>query len=372
MGGHVVIAGGGIGALEGVLALQSLAADRLRISVITPDGHLTYRALSVAEPFGAGPAPRFSWKEIAKDRAVRRIDDAITRVRADAFEVDMCGRPPLSYDALLLALGAHAQPALPGSIPFRGPRDVSAVRQAIDSLTRGRRHAIAFVAPSGIGWTLPLYELALMTAEHARRHQLDVAVEVVTRESEPLGSFGREASIAVARRLARAGVGVRTGTFATEVADGRLWLELEGPLEVDLVVALPRLTGPRLDGLPHDEDGFVPVDAYGRVRGAERVWAVGDMTNRVMKHGGLATQQADVAAADIAATLAGAAVEVRPYRPTLRGKLLTGADPLFLERRPGAPPASEASEAFLWWPPHKIAGRRIGAYLASLGSHPPG
>ena len=365
---HVVIAGGGVGALEALLALQSLAGDRVRISLITPADHLSYRALSTAEPFGGGPAPRFSWKAIARDRGIRWIHDAVTAVRTDACEADTSTGPPVPYDALLLALGAHPHAALPGSLSFRGSRDVAAVEQAIERLTPGRRHSVAFVAVSGIGWTLPLYELALMTADYGRSHGLDLAIEVVTRESEPLGVFGREASNAVARRLADAGVGLRTGSFATEVADGRLWLELEGPIEADVVIALPRLTGPRLAGVPHDEQGFVPVDPYGRVRGVERVWAVGDMTTRLLKQGGLAAQQADVAAADIAATIGGAPVEVRPYNPKLQGKLLTGAEPVYLERRPHAPPESEASEAFLWWPPHKIAGRHIGAYLASPGA----
>jgi sulfide:quinone oxidoreductase len=366
MAEHVVVAGGGVGALEGLLALQSLAGDRVRVSVLTPARYLSYRALSVAEPFGADPPPRYAWEEIARDRGVRWIPDALTRVRDEARELDTRDGPPLAYDALLLALGARPLSALPGALAFGGPRDVLPVMDAIAALAPGRRHSIAFVAVAGIGWTLPLYELALMTAVDGRRRGLDLAIELVTRESEPLGVFGREASAAVAHRLQDAGVHLRTGTFATEFAEGRLWLELEGPLEADLVIALPRLVGPGLPGVPHDEQGFVPVDTYGRVRGVESVWAVGDMTTRPVKQGGLAAQQADVAAADIAATVAGAAVAVRPYKPKLRGKLLTGAEPVYLERRPHAPPESEASHEFLWWPPHKIAGRHLGSYLASF------
>ena len=190
----------------------------------------------------------------------------------------------------------------------------------------------------------------------------------MTRESDPLGVFGRTASAAVAGRLAAAGIALRTGSFAQEYADGKLWLELEGPLDADLVIALPRLHGPRLAGLPADDDGFVPVDPYARVRGVDRVWAVGDMTSRPLKQGGLAAQQADVAAAGIAARLAGRAVRPRPFQPRLRGMLLTGEDPLFLERCPHAPPSSAASSDFLWWPAHKIAGRHLGPYLESLGA----
>jgi sulfide:quinone oxidoreductase len=365
---HVVIAGGGVGALEGLLALQSLAPDGVNISVLTASRHLTYRALSVAEPFGGDPAPRYDWDYIARDRGVRWIPDVLDEVRTDTQEIVTKVGPAIRYDGLLLALGAMPQTGVPGAMQFAGPRDVLAVREAIESLQADRRHRIAFVAPAGVTWTLPLYELALMTAEHGRQRGLDLELEVVTRESDPLGLFGAAASKAVAERLAESRIRLRTGTFAQEYDEGRLWLELEGPLDVDLAIALPRLHGPAVPGLPADADGFVPVDPYARVRGVDRVWAVGDMTTWPLKQGGLAAQQADVAAADIARRVAGADVPVKPYRPRLRGKLLTGGDPLYLERRPGAPATSESSSAFLWWPAHKVAGHHIGRYLHSLGA----
>lgn len=368
---HVVIAGGGVGALEGLLALQYHARDRIRISVVTATRSLTYRALSVAEPFGADPAPRFDWGHIARDRAVRWVYDVVTGVRPQERELDTREGPPVRYDALLLALGARPEPALPGAIPFAGPRDVLAVGEAIDALDPGRRHSIVFVAAAGTAWTLPLYELALMTAARGRERGLDLAIELVTREAAPLGIFGAEASAAVARQLEDAGVRLRTGTFATEFAEGKLWLELEGTLDAELAIALPPLSGPHLAGLPDASDGFVPVDGFGRVRGVDHVWAVGDMTARPLKQGGLAAQQADVAAADIAAQVADTDIAVRAYDPKLRGLLLTGGDPVYLERRPGAPPASEASGEFLWWPPHKVVGRHIGPYLASIAASPP-
>ena len=365
---HVVIAGGGIGALEGLLALQKLAADPLRISVLTATRHLTYRALSVAEPFGGDPAPRYDWQFIARDRGVNWIPDMLESVRLEDRELITRDGPPVHYDALLLALGAQPRVAVPGALTFAGPRDVAVVRDALEALVPGRRHVVAFVAGTGVAWTLPLYELALMTAEYGRRQGLDLRIELVTRESEPLDIFGAEASAAVAGRLAAAGVQLRAGTFAQEYDDGRLWLELEGPLDVDLAVALPLLEGPAVDGLPVTEGGFIPVDAYSRVRGVEHVWAAGDMTSRPIKHGGLTAQQADVAAADIAARVAGSSTPVHPYRPDLRGLLLTGADPVFLERRRGAPSRSEASSEFLWWPAHKVAGRHLAPYLARLGA----
>jgi sulfide:quinone oxidoreductase len=364
---RVLVAGGGVGALEALLALQDLAGERAAITLLTAGRSLTYRARSVAEPFGAEPAARHEWEQIARDRGVRWIPDVITRVRADEHRVETRDGADEGYDALLLAIGARPVPVVPGALTFSGPRDVLAVGEALRALSAapGRRRAV-FVAPSGVGWTLPLYELALLTAHRARAAGDALDVEIVTREDAPLGVFGTTASEAVARRLADAGVRLRTASFATEVADGAVWLELQGPLEADLVVALPRLTGPRLAGLPQDDEGFVPVDRHGRVPGADQVWAVGDMTTRPLKQGGLAAQQADVAAADIAAR-AGAAVDARPYEPRLQGVLLTGGDPLYLERRPTAPPTSTAGEGFLWWPAHKVVGRRVAPYLESRG-----
>jgi sulfide:quinone oxidoreductase len=367
MTAHVVIAGGGVAALEGLLALQSLAHDPPRISVLASGRYLTYRALSVREPFGGDLAPRFEWRDIARDREVRWVPDVVLGVRAEAREIDTRDGPPVRYDALLLALGAQPRPALPGALTFAGPRDVLALAAAIDRLVRERRRCrVVFAGGPGTSWTLPLYELALLTAERAVRDGVNLSVEVVTAEPSPLAVFGAEASSAVARRLAFAGIHLRAGALPQEFDDGKLVLALGEPVEADLVVALPRLRGPALPGLPHDDDGFVPVDGFGRVRGADAVWAVGDMTARPLKQGGLAAQQADVAAADIAARL-GAPVAVEPYRPMLDGLLLTGEEPEFLRRRPHA---SEAAREPLSWPPQKVAGRYLGPYLESLGAPP--
>jgi len=365
---HVVIAGGGVGALEGLLALQDLAGDRVHLSVLTAARHVTYRAPSVAEPFGGEPARRYDWEEITRDRGVRWIPDVVEAVRPGSRELETRDGPPVPYDGLLLALGARPEPALAGAVTFGGPGDVLAIRETLETLAPGRQHRIAFVAMTGTAWTLPLYELALMTAEYGRRRGLDLAIELISRESAPLGIFGAAASAAVRRRLSGAGVRIRLGTFPTEFADGQLWLELEGTLDVDLVIALPRLRGPMLPGLPHESGGFVPVGAYGRVRGVDRVWAVGDMTTRPLRQGGLAAQQADVAAADIAAHVAGCDVEVQPYQPTLQGMLLTGADPLYLQRDPRASVPSTASSEQLWSTPQKIVGDHLGPYLEALGA----
>ena len=107
----------------------------------------------------------------------------------------------------------------------------------------------------------------------------------------------------------------------------------------------PVLLGPAVPGVPHDPEGFTSVDERGRVYGLDDVYAVGDMTSRPLKQGGLAAQQAGVAASAIAAS-AGAPVRVQPYRPVLRAVLLSGRAPLYL-RNPAAEDDMGASDGHL-------------------------
>lgn len=358
---HVLIAGGGPAALEGALKLQLLAGDRLRITLLAPDPEFAYRPLSVAEPFGLGQVARFSLPRLAAERGIAYIEDALSAVDVPARRVRTASGETIGYDALLIAVGARAETALPGSLTFRGSADVRALRDGLERLGTGIRR-VAFVAAPSTIWTLPLYELAVMTARWADEQELGLETWLVTHEARALGVFGDDVAVRVAELLEDAGVRLWTGAFADCVEDGRLWLDMEGGLPVDLAVALPRPVGPHIPGLPTDDGGFLPVDAEGRVADSPGVYAAGDVTTRPLRQGGLATQQADAAATAIARQ-AGAPVASDPYHPTLRGMLLTGRRPQYLSRTPGWP--GEASEDAPWWPPHKIAGRHLAPYLAS-------
>lgn len=97
------------------------------------------------------------------------------------------------------------------------------------------------------------------------------------------------------------------------------------------------------------------------MRGTTDVWAAGDATDLPVKHGSLACQLADVAAAAIAAQ-AGADVAVTPLRPVLRGRLLTGAADRFLLHDGGETPDVVSIQP-LWWPPAKVSGRYLAEYF---------
>jgi sulfide:quinone oxidoreductase len=102
------------------------------------------------------------------------------------------------------------------------------------------------------------------------------------------------------------------------------------------------------------------------------VYAAGDVTDFPVKQGGIAAQQADAVAEAIAARVGGfgAPDEPAPFRPVLRGVLLTGegARHMRAEIVGGHGDQSEVSTEMLWYPEGKISARYLNAYLARGGN----
>jgi hypothetical protein len=102
------------------------------------------------------------------------------------------------------------------------------------------------------------------------------------------------------------------------------------------------------------------------------------VTNFPVKQGGLATQQADALAEAIAASV-GVDIDPQPFRPVLRGVLLTGASPRYLRADISGRGGDDSTVSTdpLWWPPDKLAGRYLAPYLSrqtgsALDVHMPG
>jgi len=362
----VTIVGGGVAALEALIALRHLAEERVALELVTPMAEWAYRPLAVAEPFGLGEAKTYDLVQIARDHGAALHLAGVQSVDTDARRLTTWDGRELSYETLLIAVGTQPTVAVAGSISLKGPGYTGRFRTVLRELDERRIRRVAFAVPAGASWPLPLYELALMTAAHARERGLrKLELSIVSPEAEPLQIFGAAASAAVRELLDERGVEFHGERYPSEVRDGEL-VVVPGPnVAAQRVVSLPRLRGPFLPGLPHDPEGFIPTDLHGLVEGETDVYAAGDATTCPIKQGGVATQQADAAAGAIAAKL-GAPVDPKPFRPVLRGLLLTGGAPEFMraEVSGGADQPAIASTNALWWPPSKIAGRWLAPYLA--------
>ncbi len=367
---RVLIVGGGVAAIETALALHHLAGDRARVEICAGRGDFVYRPFAVGAPYGASRVLRYDLAGLAeacgagfRQENVAAVDPALGRATShDGTEIP--------YDHLVVACGARLLWSVPGAVTFWGVADEGEIQEIVTRLRQGRLRRLVFTMPGSHGWALPTYELALLAAtELARAGLSGIRLTVVTPEDAPLWIFGRRASEQVTELLADHGIEVIAGTHPVKYERGALTIVPGEELKADAVVSLPRLEGRRIAGLPYDASGFVPIDDHSRVPGLPRTFAVGDVTTFPVKQGGIATQQADVAAETIAAEL-GCEVEASPLDPVLRGILWTGTKPryLFGWLGGGHGETSVASER-PQWPidnPSKLIGRYLTPFLAQL------
>jgi sulfide:quinone oxidoreductase len=358
----VVIVGGGVGAVEALLALTDLGEHRFAITVVAPNDRFVLPALSVAEPFAAGHhADVASLGDVVREHDARLVAATATAVDLERKSVCCSDGTELIADVLVLAPGAVRTAPYSQTFTF-GLGDPFALSGVLADLEEGYSSSIAFVVPDGVAWSLPLYELALLTARDVDAMGRDVDIFLATPEPAPLAVFGLEASASVSALLGEMGITVFCGTPVT-VGHGSIQIAPDGaPLSVDRIVTLPVLEGPQLPGVPVDADGFISVDEFCRVAGAPGVYAIGDATALRVKQGGLACQQANVASRHIAHE-AGGSLAAEAFEPVLRGRLLTGSADRFLVHDLQEPHGASADIA-LWWPPAKVYGRYLTPWIA--------
>jgi sulfide:quinone oxidoreductase len=369
----VLIAGGGVAALETALALRDLAGDLVAIRMVAPTPEFTYWPVGVLSPFKERPPRRLQLKTFAAEVGATFEEDAVVEVDSEQrIARTLLGRD-LLYDALVIAPGAKVSELLPGAIAVNPARMEESLRVLLEEIDSGSLSTLGFVAPKPT-WPLPVYELALLAAERIRARERNIEVTIVTAEARPLAAFGEPISTGVSELLAQAGINLRVGGEVEASSAGLRIRPGDEPLELDRVVALPRLAGPALPGLVLDEDGFLPINSRCEVIGSDRVYAAGDATRFPVKFGGIAAQQAYTAATAIAA-LAGAAVEPEEFRGDVHGVLVADAG----ERRMyfaarivnGVATESRVSATPTWSPDAKIAARYLAPYLDGLWAEGP-
>jgi sulfide:quinone oxidoreductase len=301
-----------------------------------------------------------------RDIGVQLRADSFERLDADSRIVSTEAGEQLSYDALLLALGARMHPRFKHAITIDDQRLDEQLHGLIQDIEGGYVQRLAFIVPGRMGWPLPIYELALMGASRAHDMNIELSITIATPEDAPLAIFGPGASEAVQQLLEENGIVTITSAYCEVHEPGRVAIHPGSrELHADRIVAMPELYGPSVAGVPSAApDRFIPVDVRCKVPGIERVYAAGDATDFAIKHGGIAAQQADVAAQAIAA-LAGVGEQPEPFHPVIHGILLTGRKPRYLTAHVtgGHGSSSQITDTPTWSPATKIAAKYLAPYL---------
>jgi sulfide:quinone oxidoreductase len=365
---RVAIAGGGVAALETLLALRALAPELLEITMIAPNAEFVYRPMTVREPFAYPEASRYALAPIAAAAGAKLLAEELAWIDPQKRIAYTASDAQVEYDALVLALGARARPRYEHAITIDDRKLDETMHGLVQDVEEGYVKSIAFISPGRMAWPFPLYELALMTAGRAYDMDVDVDITIVTPEDAPLAIFGQKASSAVAELLERAHIKTIHSAYAEVPRAGEVVINPgERHLKVSRVVALPELYGPGVRGVPLSEHGFYRTDIRGELVDAEHIYAAGDATEFPVKFGGIAAQQADTIA-EVIAALAGAPVTPEPFHPVIHGILLTADKPRYLTARitGGQGFSSEISETPSWSPATKIAAKYLAPYLEQL------
>jgi sulfide:quinone oxidoreductase len=333
---RVLVAGAGIAGLEVALALRDLVGDRVDVALHDPDSEFAYRPFGIGEPYGTTRSFRYDLRRLAELCGASLHAAAIAAIEPERRVAVTRDGDRLPYDHLVIATGARMLWAVPGAVTYWGVVDEGQVGELIAKMRRGRLRRLALTMPPGHGWVLPLYELALFAATALDEGDRGRAqITVVTPERNPLEIFGPRAARQTSALLAERRIDLVAGARPIGFGAGRLRVDSGEDLEADAAITLPRLEGRRIGGIPHDGDGFVAVDEFGRAVGLDRVYAAGDVSSLAFKQGAFASQQADTVAEAIAAAI-GVAIEPRPAAPQLRAVLWTGQGPQYLSEGNGA------------------------------------
>jgi sulfide:quinone oxidoreductase len=392
---RVIVAGGGIAALETLTGLKALAGERVDATLLALNRTFSYRPLSMATPFTFLEERTPSLDDLARGVGARFVHDGLAEVDRARRRVLTRDGDLLPYDVLVIAVGARPDRRHRDLAWSREPSALARFARIVADIEARAIRSVALVVARKAAWPVDAYELALVAARAAEAAGSGTKVSLLTAESAPLEAFGAGTAEAVGAELTRAGVELITDVevtapeqddkagrdaFSSMVARlsrgarrrrarDELVLQLSRgtSLAVDRALFLPAVHGPAPPGVSHDSEGFVPVDGHCRVSGQEDVYAAGDATLPALKHSTLASSQGTAAAEAIAAA-AGADVDPRPWSATLYGILTL---PPHFPGRPGSPWVREGEPVThcLWWPPGHVAGRHLAPYLAS---HDPG
>jgi sulfide:quinone oxidoreductase len=332
---RVLIAGGGVAGLETLMALRGLAGDLVALTLIAPKDEFVYSPLTVERPFSVGRMRSVGLSRMAQDAGAAFVAARAEDVDTDARIVGLSSGERVGYDALVLAVGAEAIPPLDHAMTWDDRSHSDMVGGLLRDVEEGYTKRMAVVIPPGPGWALRGYELALVISQHAYDMSADLELTIVEPDPPLLTLAGDRAVQLVSKEFERARIAVVSANEVSVEREPRLTLVMHPSrqkLAVDRVLAIPMLRGRTIKGVPAHHDGLIDVDARCRVKGLDRVWAVGDCTSLPLKSGGLSAEQADVAAQDIAA-LSGAAVEARSFDSGLVEEFLGLPAPRYLEQR---------------------------------------
>ncbi|HKY44328.1 MAG TPA: FAD-dependent oxidoreductase [Pyrinomonadaceae bacterium] len=313
----ILVLGGGFG---GVVAAERLAEqldDEHQITLVSRSRQFVFYPALVRLAFG-----KCDKKDVTFDLRGTMLNRRVNFIEAEVAHIDPLERKvsiahgqvegKLPYDYLIFALGrrlatekingfyehAHHLLNVDKAIEFG---------KAVEKFEGGR---VVLGQCPGARLPVPVYESAFALAHmlEARGKRDSARITVVSPET--LASELRDAGAAAAleKALARNEIELLPNFSINSLTKNSALSQTADAIHYDLLMLVPPFQGSSAASYMGvtDGDGYIYVDWTMRVRGQERMYAVGDCVSFVgPKMGHMAVRQAEVAAANVVAALDG-------------------------------------------------------------------
>lgn len=341
---NVLILGGGFGGVICAERLAKLLSHEHQVTLVSREDRFLFYPALVRLAFRQAELEDISYdlREAMLDARVRFVQSEIAHVdtrerRVTLARGEVAGE--MSYDYLVLALGRRlATERVSGFYEYAHHMlTLEAARrfgEAVKDFHQG--HAVIGYCPEA-RLAVPAYETAFALARELKERGERAEARITLVSPEPPGDAlgGPEMARALRNALADHDVAFQPDFAITQISPGAVATEEGRYLNYDLLMLVPPFQGPGAmasTGLT-DKDGYVAVDDTMRVRGAERVYAVGDCVSFPgPKMGHMAVNQAEVAARNLAAEIKGDALDAEYRHEMMLVIDEGGADSLYFHK----------------------------------------
>jgi sulfide:quinone oxidoreductase len=341
---NVLILGGGFGGVVSAERLAKTLSPEHNITLVSRDDRFLFYPALVRLAFGRAALEDISYdlRDSMLHARVRFVQAEVARVNPHERRVQLARGEvagEMDYDYLVFALGRRlATERVPGFYEHAHHLlTLEAARrfgEAVKDFQHG--HAVIGYCP-GARLAVPAYETAFALARTLSERGERNGARITLVSPEPPGDAlgGAEMARALKNALAEHAIEFLPDFPIAHISPGAVATAAGHYLTYDLLMLIPPFQGPSAmaaTGLT-DADGYIAVDPTMRVRGTDRMYAVGDcVTFPGPKMGHMAVNQAEVAARNLAAEIEG-----RPFSLEYKHEMMLvidegGQDSLYFHR----------------------------------------